>query len=111
MLGGMSTVVASILARARGSNEPEASKQKANALSHFMREAKAFSLDFGHKSGREWDDKINGFRLGLENILGNRPGSLAISPTGKAGADMMNPGAPDRLPGVVDAVQGLPVVG
>jgi len=103
--------VASILARARGSNEPEASEQKAKALSHFVREARAFGLDFGHKCGREWDDKINGFCLGLENILGNQPGSLAISPTGKAGADMMNPGAPDRLPGVVDAAHGLPMVG
>jgi len=87
------------LARLRGLNEPVASEQKAQALSHLVREAKAFESDFGHQFGREWDEKINGFRLGLENILGNRPGSLAITPTGKARADK-----------IADPEQGLSVV-
>jgi len=63
-----------------------------------LREAEAFSSDFGHQSGREWDEKINGFRQALENILGNRPGSLAVTPTGKPLADK-----------IADIEQGLPV--
>lgn len=34
--------------------------------------------------GDKWDDKINGFRFGLERILGNRPGSVTVK------ADMGN---------------------
>jgi SMODS and SLOG-associating 2TM effector domain len=70
--------VASYLARARGSNEPEFSILRAKALKHFLREIESFKLDYGHEAGHKWNDKINGFRLGLESMLGNRPGSVAI---------------------------------
>lgn len=79
ILGGASTFVASYLARMRGSNEPQTSLLRAKALSHFLREIDAFALDHGHEVGREWDDKVNGFRLGLENMLGNQPGSVTIN--------------------------------
>ncbi|KAH9170009.1 hypothetical protein EDB89DRAFT_2230957 [Lactarius sanguifluus] len=79
ILGGASTFVASYLARMRGSNEPQTSLLRAKALSHFLREIHAFALDHGHEVGREWDDKVNGFRLGLENMLGNQPGSVTIN--------------------------------
>ncbi|KAI0249459.1 hypothetical protein BJV78DRAFT_1227553 [Lactifluus subvellereus] len=79
ILGGASTLVASYLARVRGSNEPEFSLLRTKALNHFLREINAFTLDHGHEVGREWDEKINGFRLGLENMLGNRPGSVTIN--------------------------------
>jgi hypothetical protein len=43
-----------------------------------LREIEGFTLDYGNEVGHQWDDKVNGFRLGYENILGNRPGSLAV---------------------------------
>ncbi|KAH9056320.1 hypothetical protein EDB87DRAFT_1261254 [Lactarius vividus] len=89
ILGGASTFVASYLARMRGSNEPQTSLLRAKALNHFLREIQAFALDHGHEVGREWDEKVNGFRLGLENMLGNQPGSVTIN----AEAAGFNPGA------------------
>jgi hypothetical protein len=82
MLGGASTLVASYLARTKGTNEPQASKYRAKALDHFLREIEAFDLDHGHEMGDKWDEKINGFRLGLESILGNRPGSVTVNAEG-----------------------------
>jgi len=58
------------------------SKQRAQQLNHFLREINAFKMDHGHEVGDKWDDRINGFRLGLERILGNQPGSVAIHPSG-----------------------------
>jgi len=63
----------------RSSSEPEASRLRAKTLDHFLREINAFRLDHGHVVGPQWDKEINGFRLGLENMLGNRPGSVAIN--------------------------------
>jgi hypothetical protein len=79
MLGGASTLVASYLARTKGTNEPQASKYRVQALDHFLREIEAFDLDHGYEMGDKWDDKINGFRLGLERILGNQPGSVMVN--------------------------------
>ena len=39
-------------------------------------------MDHGHEVGDKWDDRIHGFRLGLERILGNQPGSVAVNPDG-----------------------------
>ena len=81
--------MASYLARMRTSNEPEASRSRAAALSHFLREIKGFQLDHGMETGHDWDHKITGFRLGLEQMLGNRPGTVAISnPSLNAGPDL-----------------------
>jgi len=66
------------MARTKGTNEPEASKFRAKALDHFLREIEAFELDHGHETGDKWDEKINGFRLGLERILGNHPGTVTV---------------------------------
>ena len=85
MLGGASTLVASYLARTKGTNEPQASRFRARALDHFLREIEAFDLDHGHEMGDKWDDKIKGFRLGLERILGNHPGSVTVSAEGTNG--------------------------
>ncbi|KAH9025212.1 hypothetical protein EDB85DRAFT_1984395 [Lactarius pseudohatsudake] len=84
ILGGAATILASYLARMRSSNEPESSRNRADALNHFLREIRGFQMDHGHELGHEWDEKINGFRLGLENTLGSRPGSVTIKP-GTAG--------------------------
>ncbi|KAI0300700.1 hypothetical protein B0F90DRAFT_1629429, partial [Multifurca ochricompacta] len=60
--GGASTLVASYLARTRGSNEPQFSLLRAKALSHFCG-SRGFQLDHGHEIGDKWDSKIDGFRL------------------------------------------------
>jgi hypothetical protein len=83
--------VASYLARSRSTNEPQASREKADRLNHFLREVEAFQLDHGSDTGdklddkgNKLDDKIKGFRLVLEGMLGNHTGSVAIHP-GQAG--------------------------
>jgi hypothetical protein len=87
--------VASYLARTKGSNEPQFSRDRAQALEHFLREIRAFDVDHGHKVGTEFDEKIQGFRLGLERILGNRPGSVTISSDGS-----LSPGQEKGMGGV-----------
>jgi hypothetical protein len=85
--GGMSTVLASYLARVRGSGEPESSTLRARELDTFIREVEAWSLDHGrllffyfhitvtnnllsgHLVGSEYDDPINKFRERFENII------------------------------------------
>ena len=61
---------------------------RAQALEHFVREIEAFKLDHGHETGHASDDKIHGFRLGLEKILGNQPGSVAVTPNGVTGGPL-----------------------
>ncbi|KAI9451242.1 hypothetical protein F5148DRAFT_552699 [Russula earlei] len=80
ILGGTSTLVASYLARTKGSNEPQQSQQRSQALDHFLREINSFVLDHGHEVGNKWDDKIHGYRFGLEVLLGNKPGSVTVNP-------------------------------
>ncbi|KAI0065212.1 hypothetical protein BV25DRAFT_1822345 [Artomyces pyxidatus] len=74
ILGGSSTLLASYLARARGSNEPEASMTRVRALAHFLREVRGFELDHGHEVGSDFDAQIDAFRVGLERLLGNAKG-------------------------------------
>lgn len=75
--------MASFLARSRSTNEPEASRTRAADLNHFLREIRAFQLDHGSETGDKYDDKINGFRTGLEQLLGhNQPSAV---PPGQAG--------------------------
>jgi len=67
-------LVASYLARARGSNEPELSIARCKDLDQFIRETKSFQLDHGHVQGPEHDDQLNGFRQRFEELLGNASG-------------------------------------
>ncbi|KAI9465614.1 hypothetical protein BJY52DRAFT_1383499 [Lactarius psammicola] len=41
--------------------------------------SEAFQLDHGHEVGRQWDEKIDSFRLRLENMLDNQPGSVTTN--------------------------------
>jgi len=72
--GGLTTLVASYLARARGSNEPELSISRVKDLDKFIREADAYILDYGHLTGDDHDEKINSFRQEFEELLGNGSG-------------------------------------
>ncbi|KAG7085689.1 hypothetical protein E1B28_003234 [Marasmius oreades] len=80
VLGGLSTLVASFLARSRGSNEPELSITRVKDLEQFIRECEAFKLDFGHESGHEHDPTLLGLRERFEELLGNANGERKLSP-------------------------------
>ncbi|KAK1222256.1 hypothetical protein PQX77_014889 [Marasmius sp. AFHP31] len=69
VLGGMTTLVASYLARVRGSGEPEYSTGKVKDLDHFIRECRAFELDHGHEIGGNNETKLQEFRQRLEDLL------------------------------------------
>ncbi|KAF5359180.1 hypothetical protein D9756_003602 [Leucocoprinus leucothites] len=79
IFGALSTVVASYLARARGSNEPELSIARVKDLEHFLREANAFRLDRGHVDTDDWDQDIDHFRKRLEELLGNASGERKMA--------------------------------
>ncbi|KAF8805338.1 hypothetical protein BYT27DRAFT_7258449 [Phlegmacium glaucopus] len=78
-LGALATLVASYLARARGSNEPELSITRNKDLDQFIRECQSFKLDHGHVLGTEFDDVLIGFRRRFEELLGNANGERRLS--------------------------------
>lgn len=74
--GGLSTLVASFLARMRGSGEPELSIKRCKDLDQFIRDCEAFQMDHGHITGSEEDDRLMEFRRRFEELLGNPTGSV-----------------------------------
>jgi hypothetical protein len=70
-LGGLATVVASYLARVRGSGEPENSVTRVKDLEHFIRDCEAFTLDYGHILGDKHDARLLALRSRFEELLGN----------------------------------------
>jgi hypothetical protein len=80
-LGGLSTIAASYLARARGSNEPELSISRTKDLEQFIRECQAFQLDYGHLFGVDHVDNPDGTKneeegTPMEKFLDGRLGEL-----------------------------------
>ena len=78
ILGGMSTLAASYLAKSRGSGEPEASALRARELDSFIRDLEAFMLDHGHLTGGagggvqpEYEAMVARYRRRFEEIMGN----------------------------------------
>ncbi|KAI9455707.1 hypothetical protein BJY52DRAFT_1188258 [Lactarius psammicola] len=67
VLGSLSTLVASYLARTRGTSEPESSLLREQALSNFIRKLRAFILDCGTQEGH--DNAVENFRKELERLL------------------------------------------
>lgn len=80
VLGGLSTIVASYLARARGSNEPELSIARVKDLEQFIRECEAFKMDNGHVYGDRFDSALEDFRARFEDLLGNANGERRLAP-------------------------------
>ena len=74
VLGGLSTIVASYLARTRGSNEPELSITRVKDLEQFIRECEALELDHGHLAGERFDADLDRLRGKFEELLGNGNG-------------------------------------
>lgn len=63
--------MASYLARARGSNEPELSITRVKDLEQFIRECKNFVEDFGEDVSNKYQPVVDRFRERFEGILGN----------------------------------------
>lgn len=69
--GGAGTAISSYIARSRGTNEPQASEQRATDLQKFLRDINAFIGDHGDKDGLEHNSQITTFRERFNDILGN----------------------------------------
>lgn len=83
ILGGMATMVASYLARTRGSNEPELSITRVKDLDQFLRDCFAFKMDSGHEYGTPGDElnaRLDHLRRRFEELLGNADGQRKLSP-------------------------------
>lgn len=81
ILGGLATMVASYLARTRGSNEPELSITRVKDLDQFLRDCLAFKMDSGHEYGTpELDARLEHLRRRFEELLGNADGQRKLSP-------------------------------
>jgi hypothetical protein len=52
------------LALVHGSNEHRTVLLRMEALNDFLHEIEVFLLEHRHKVGREWDEKVNCFRVG-----------------------------------------------
>ncbi|KAG2064341.1 hypothetical protein BDR04DRAFT_265996 [Suillus decipiens] len=93
ILGGMSTLVASYLARMRGSNEPELSITRVKDLDQYLRDCLAFEMDHGHENGSDkngLNDRLEHLRKRFEELLGNADGQRKLSPPVNAANDKTN---------------------
>lgn len=69
--GGLTTIVASYLAKTRNSDEPEASRVRVKDLDKFIRTLTAFLLDYGHSDDPAYDSVVEEIRSEFEELLGN----------------------------------------
>jgi hypothetical protein len=67
VLGSLATLVASYLARTRGSSEPETSLLREHTFDNFIRRLRSFILDTGMEDGH--DHVVENFRNELERLL------------------------------------------
>ncbi|KAG1834097.1 hypothetical protein EV424DRAFT_1362692 [Suillus variegatus] len=82
ILGALATLVASYLARMRGSNEPELSITRVKDLDHFLRDCRAFQLDHGNEYGTAengLNKRVEELRSKFEELLGNGDGQRKLS--------------------------------
>jgi hypothetical protein len=80
VFGGILTILATYLARVRGSGEPERSRARAQDFASFIRDMEAAMLDRGWQvsagsgDGGErdpLDDEVDAFRRRFEELMGN----------------------------------------
>jgi SMODS and SLOG-associating 2TM effector domain len=77
----LTTLVASYLARMRGSSEPDQSIKRTDRLDHLIRAIYAFKLDYSRKSATEQETKLEEFRYRFEDIMRN-PNHAATATAG-----------------------------
>ena len=68
VLGGISIVISSYLARARGENKPEKSEVLVKGLDQFIREVQTFITDRGHLLPADDDEDGVDFMKGLLTV-------------------------------------------
>lgn len=68
-LGGLSTILASYLAKVRGSGEPELSTVRTRELNSYLREVETFIMDHGDETGTDYDEQVSSFRERFEMII------------------------------------------
>ncbi|KZO97643.1 hypothetical protein CALVIDRAFT_597541 [Calocera viscosa TUFC12733] len=71
VLGALTTLLAGLLARYRGTNQPERAGAHATAMRTFLAECEAFIDDYGSKTGPEYDAKVAELRMKYEVIEEN----------------------------------------
>jgi hypothetical protein len=71
VLGILTTLTGSYLARVRATDEPESSLLRAHDLDAYIRDCEAFRLDYGLDTGDKYDQQIEEFRRRFEMLLGN----------------------------------------
>lgn len=84
ILGAVSTLVASYLARSRGSNEPELSISRVKDLDHFLRDCRAFRTDYGYAvadNQNGLDKKLEELRHRFQELLGSASSERQMSST------------------------------
>lgn len=69
VLGALTTMIASYLAKVRGSNEPEFSRSRVKDLDRFIRESESLLLDHGHVDTNEFDAEIDRLRQEFESLI------------------------------------------
>ncbi|KJA20440.1 hypothetical protein HYPSUDRAFT_188740 [Hypholoma sublateritium FD-334 SS-4] len=82
ILGALATLVASYLAQARGSNEPQLSLTRVKDLKQFIRECNNFIKDHGEDITSKYNPEIDNYRKRFENLLGNTNGERKQLPSG-----------------------------
>ena len=74
-------MVASYMARARGSGEPELSITRVKDLEQLLRECRAFQMDHAHEYSTPENglgDRLEDLRRRFEELLGNASGYVAV---------------------------------
>lgn len=69
--GGLTTIVASYLAKTRNSDEAEKCRARVSELDKFIRTGTAFLLDYGHSDDAVHDKMVEEMRSDFEELLGN----------------------------------------
>ncbi|KAK2459915.1 hypothetical protein APHAL10511_008115 [Amanita phalloides] len=73
ILGILSTLAGTFLARVRAGQEPEESLIRAHDLSAFIRDCEAFYLDYGHETGERYNSQVEDYRRRLDELLHGSP--------------------------------------
>ncbi|KAF8635065.1 hypothetical protein AX15_000557 [Amanita polypyramis BW_CC] len=73
ILGILTTLSSSFLARLRSVEEPETSIVRAHEIDSFMRRCEAFCLDSGHETGERINEQVENFRHQFESLLVKNP--------------------------------------